>query len=118
MEGEIDNEIVEFSNTEGFQDDIIIEEKEGDNGVDDECDDDEDEAGVESDLVSGSKKRNKKSKKTRSGFINNADDEFIHMHGRGDFSSLPCNDFSNVAFLLREDNKGRNLSAKKSIRFS
>ena len=115
MEGEIDNEIVEFSNIEGFQDDIIIEEKEDDNGVDDECDDDEDEAGVESDLVSGSKKRNKESKKTRGGFISNADDEFIHMHGRGDFSSLPCNDFSNVAFLLREDNKGRNLSAKKSI---
>lgn len=27
MEGEIDNEIVEFSNIEGFQDDIIIKKK-------------------------------------------------------------------------------------------
>ena len=64
--------------------------------------------------MSGSKKRNKKSKKTRSGFVSSADDEFIRMHGRGDFSSLTCNDFSNVDFLLREDNKGRNSNAKRN----
>ena len=35
------------------------------------------------------------------------------MHGRGDFSSLPCNHFNNVGFLLREDNEGGNLNPKK-----
>ena len=112
-EGDFDNDIEDFRNNVGLGDEIIDEEKEEVDEEDNEVDD-EAENGVQSDLVSGSKKRNKKSKKTRSGFVSSADDQFIHMHGRGDFSSLPCNDFSNVDFLLREDNKGRNLNAKKN----
>ena len=76
------------------------------NGSDE--DEDDETNGVESALVSGSKKRDKKSKKTKMTLINDADTEFIQMHGRGDFASLPCNNFSNVAFLSREDNKIRN----------
>ena len=36
-----------------------------------------------SDLLTGSKKRNKRSNKTSSGFVCNADLDFISMHGRG-----------------------------------
>ena len=63
---------------------------------------------MKSDLISGSKKRNKKCKKTRNSFVSQADTEFIEMHGRGDFSSLPCNSFSNVELLSQADNKRRN----------
>ena len=34
--------------------------------------------------------------------------EFTQMHGRGDFSSLPCNSFNNIDLLLQADNRSRN----------
>ena len=87
----------------------------GDNNDSDE-DEDENEIGnqkvAECDLISGSKKRNKKSTKTKSGFVTQADTEFLQMHGNGDFSALPCNSYSNVAFLIREDDRRKNAKAK------
>ena len=60
-----------------------VEEEEADNGVD---------GLVETDLLDGSKKRSKSSKKMKRAFICEADQEFMQLHGPGDFSSLPYND--------------------------
>lgn len=100
-------------NKSGFDDDFLMEEKENDeenNEIEEEGYEEEDEEnnGVKSDLISGSKKRNKKCKKTRNGYVSQADEEFTQMHGRGDFSSLPCNSFSNINLLLQADNRSRN----------
>ena len=59
-----------------------------------------------------SKKRNKKSAKTKSGFVAQADTEFLQMYGNGEFSALPCNSYGNVALLTREDNRRKNVKAK------
>ena len=63
-------------------------------------------------LISGSKKRNKNSAKTKSDFVAQVDTEFLQMHENGDFSALPCNSYSNVALLTREDNRRKNVKAK------
>lgn len=117
VEGEAKEDDVEDIE-EGLNNDFVVdeeimamEEKEGDSSKDDldeEKEDNIDENGVETESVSGSKKRSKRNKKTKSGYVCDADNEFIQMNGIGDFSSLPCNDLKNVAFLLREDNKFRN----------
>lgn len=82
------------------------------NDNDEDGDENDNEKGAECDLISGSKKRNKKSTKTKRGFVTQADTEFIQMHGSGDFSALPCNNYSNIALLTREDNKRKNAKAK------
>ena len=64
---------------------------------------------VETDLVSGSKKRNKRSKKTAAkNLVCNSDIDFLNMHGTGEFSSLPCNDISNMELLKKLENRVRN----------
>ena len=99
----------ESNEDEAFDDNVGGNEVVDDTEESGPDDDEDDEAnGVESALVSESKKRAKKSKKTKNAFVSDADAEFIQMHGRGDFSSLPCNNFTNIAFLSREDNKIRN----------
>ena len=89
-----------------------------DDNNDSDEDEDENEIGnekvAECDLILGSKKRNKKSTKTKSGFVTQADTEFLQMHGNGDFSALSCNSCSNVALLIREDNRRKNAKAKRS----
>ena len=100
-------------NKSGFDDDFLMGEKENDEEnteIEEEGYEEEDEEnnGVKSDLISESKKRNKKCKKTRNGYVSQADEEFTQMHGRGDFSSLPCNSFSNINLLLQADNRSRN----------
>ena len=52
---------------------------------------------VETDLVSGSKKRNQWSQKTAAkNLVCTSDIYFKNMHGTGEFSSLPCNDISKM----------------------
>ena len=114
VEGDVkEDDMDDGENKSGFDDDNIIEEKD-DNEINNEAgeegneEEDEEDNGVKSDLISGSKKRNKKCKKTRNSFISQADKEFTQMHGRGDFSSLPCNSFNNIDLLLQADNRSRN----------
>jgi hypothetical protein len=64
----------------------------------------------EADLVTGSKKRGKRSKKTTD---NNLVCDFLQMHGSGEFSSLPCNNFSNKELLKRLENKAHDERLKK-----
>ena len=60
-------------------------------------------------LVSGSKKRSPRSKKTSDdNYICDSDKDFLGMHGPGDFSNLSCNNFENAAKMSRLDNKVRN----------
>ena len=48
---------------------------------------------VETDLVSGSKKRNQRNQKTAAkNLVSTSNIDFLNMHGTGEFSSLPCND--------------------------
>ena len=116
VQEELKDDAAEIDNNEDKEDDAlddyVVDNEVANETEEVEPDEDEDEDneanGVESDLVSESKKRAKKSKKTKNVFVSDADAEFIRMHGRGDFSSLPCNSYSNVALLSREDNKVRN----------
>ena len=78
--------------------------------------DDEDSTSnvVEADLVTGSKKRGKRSKKTTdSNLVCDSDIQFLQMHGSGEFSSLPCNNFSNKELLKRLENRAHNTRSKK-----
>ena len=52
---------------------------------------------VETDLVSGSKKRNQGSQKTAAkNLVCNSDIDCLNIHGTGEFSLLPCNDISKM----------------------
>ena len=63
---------------------------------------------VETDLVSGSKKRNQWSQKTAAkNLVCTSDIYFKNMHGTGEFSSLPCNDISKMKKLKKLENKVR-----------
>ena len=69
---------------------------------------------VEADLVTGFKKRGKRSKKTTdSNLVCNSDNQFLQMHGSGEFPSLPCNNFSNKELLKRLENRAHNTRSKK-----
>jgi hypothetical protein len=61
-------------------------------------------------LVTGSKIRGGKSKKTIESRLNEADTDFDSMLGPGDLSSLSCNKFENQAIILRLDTKNKNVS--------
>lgn len=87
--------------------------EENEDYIDDPDDADSTTEVVEIDLVSGSKKRNSRSKKTTdNNLVCNSDTDFLQMHGSGEFSSLPCNDFSNKELLKRLDNKAHNNKLK------
>jgi hypothetical protein len=82
-------------------DNVVVSDHDNYNDLDGEY---SEEDILESDLVSGSKKRHARSKKTKdSNFICAADNEFTMMHGPGDFSSLSCNDFNDE--ITVENNK-------------
>ena len=69
---------------------------------------------AETDLVIGSKKRNQRSMKTSQGnLVCDSDINFLRMHGAGEFSSLPCNAFSNNELLRRHENKAHNNKSAK-----
>ena len=54
------------------------------------------------------KRKKQEIKKNKNSFLTQAVAEFIEMIGSGNFSSLPCNSYSNIALLNREDNRNRN----------
>jgi hypothetical protein len=62
-------------------------------------------------LVTGSFKRNERSKKTKDvSHLCEADNAFIGVIGPGDLSNLSCNDFASAAIILRLDTKNKNIS--------
>ena len=76
---------------------------------DDVNDIDSDSNVAEADLVIGSKKRNHRSKKTSdNSLVCRSDIDFLQMHGSSEFSSLPCNDFSNKELLRKQEDKAHN----------
>lgn len=88
VEGDVkEDDMDDGENKSGFDDDNVMEERD-DNEINNEVreegneEEDEKDNGVKSDLISGSKKRNKKCKKTRNSFVSQADKEVTQIHGR------------------------------------
>ena len=42
-----------------------------------------------------------------------SDIDFLQMHGSSEFSSLPCNDFSDRELLRKQENKAHNKKSNK-----
>lgn len=105
------NEDIDREGNEGEDEDKEAEEEDTDvNNLDDE---NAATITVDTDLVSGSKKRGKISKKTVDNtLICNSDIDFMLMHGSGEFSSLSCNDFSNKELLKKLENRAHYNSKK------
>jgi hypothetical protein len=114
---EVDNNFVIDNNVDidndNDNDNVVVSDHDNDNDLDGEY---SEEDIVESDLVSGSKKRHARSKKTKdNNFICAADNEFTMMHGPGDFSSLSCNDFNDK--ITVENDKAKYKKKKKNLFF-
>lgn len=103
-------------NDNNDNDDNVVHDDDENNVInsDDVNDTDSDSNVAESDLVIGSKKRNQRSKKTSdNSLVCRSDVEFLQMHGSSEFSSLPCNDFSNRELLRKQENKAHNKKSNK-----
>lgn len=72
---------------------------------------------IENDLLSGSKKRASRSKKTfASHHVCDADQSFLAMHGPGDFSGLICNDFKTIESVKKSGKKVEYMKRVKVVK--
>ena len=68
---------------------------------------------VETDLVSGSKKRNQRSNKSAAkNLVCTPDIDYLNMHGTGEIFLLPCNDISKME-KIKETRNVRPLDSTK-----